>query len=36
MSLDRTKKVKQLSKGNRGRLKLVVALSREDIHFIAR
>ena len=28
MSLDRTKKIKQLSKGNRGRLKLVVALAR--------
>lgn len=28
MSLDPTKKIKQLSKGNRGRLKLVVALAR--------
>jgi ABC-2 type transport system ATP-binding protein len=28
MSLDRTKKIKQLSKGNRGRLKLVIALAR--------
>jgi ABC-2 type transport system ATP-binding protein len=28
MSLDRTKKIKQLSKGNRGRLKLAVALAR--------
>ncbi|MBY0123905.1 ABC transporter ATP-binding protein [Bacillus sp. S/N-304-OC-R1] len=29
MKLDPTKKIKQLSKGNRGRLKLVLALSRE-------
>ncbi len=28
MKLDRSKKIKQLSKGNRGRLKLVLALSR--------
>ncbi|MCQ6273571.1 ABC transporter ATP-binding protein [Bacillus sp. V3B] len=28
MSLDTTKKIKQLSKGNRGRLKLVIALAR--------
>ncbi|MCM3570684.1 ABC transporter ATP-binding protein [Neobacillus mesonae] len=30
MKLDRNKKIKQLSKGNRGRLKLVLALSRES------
>jgi ABC-2 type transport system ATP-binding protein len=29
LNLDRTKKIKQLSKGNRGRLKLVLALSRK-------
>ena len=29
MSLDATKKIKQLSKGNRGRLKLVIALARQ-------
>ena len=30
MKLDRAKKIKQLSKGNRGRLKLVLALSRKS------
>ncbi|WP_249310253.1 ABC transporter ATP-binding protein [Bacillus sp. FJAT-49736] len=29
LNLDRTKKIKQLSKGNRGRLKLVLAISRK-------